>query len=190
MTTTLNSQLPWMASRACGFGAFVCFSAVAMLGLLAASGILRRAGSKRKPDVAAYHRVLALIGWPLIAAHALLLLADPWLHATLAQLAWPFRLHLGAAFWAGLAAPATAALAATSVTPWLQRRVRRVPGQRIHRVTSVAAYVLLSAHVLGAGTDVRRGIVHFAVVQAVALTALVFVARVVVPRLPARAASA
>lgn len=183
----MSNQLPWMISRACGFGAFVCFSAVAMLGLLAASGILRRAGSRRKPDVAAYHRVLALVGWPLLAAHALLLLADPWLHATLVDLAWPFRLNMNAAFWAGVAAPASAALGITAITPWLTRRIRRIPGPRVHRITSVVAYILLCAHVIGTGTDVQRGVVHFAVVQVVALTALVFVVRVVTPRVPQRA---
>ena len=176
-----------MISRACGFGAFVCFSAVAMLGLLAASGLLRRAGSRRKPDVAAYHRVLALVGWPLLGAHALLLLADPWLHATLTDLAWPFRLNMNAAFWAGVAAPASAALGITAITPWLTRRIRRIPGPRVHRITSVVAYTLLCAHVIGTGTDVQRGVVHFAVVQVVALTALMFVVRVVAPHVPQRA---
>lgn len=190
MTGDLHSQLPWMASRACGFGAFVAFSAVMMLGLLAASGILRRAGSRRTPDVTAFHRVLAMVGWPLIAAHALLLLADPWLHPTLGQVAWPFTLHLSAAFWAGLGAPAVAALAFTSISPLLQRRLRRLPGRGVHRATSMAAYVLLSAHIIGTGSDVRRGLVHFAVIQVLALTAIMVVVRVIVPRLPVRTASA
>ena len=71
MTSPLQSQFPWMLSRACGFGAFVAFTAVVVLGLLAASGLLRRLGSNRKPDVTALHRVLALIAWPLIAAHVI-----------------------------------------------------------------------------------------------------------------------
>src|SRR5947209_13047035 len=169
MGSSLNSQLPWMLSRACGFGAFAAFTGVVLLGLLAAGGVLRRLGIPRNAELTAFHRVLALIGWPLIAAHAALLLADPWLHATPAQIAWPFALHLRAHVFAGLGGCAVAVLALSSATPWLQRRARRVRWAAVHRVSGLAAYVLLSAHVLGTGTDVRHGIVRFAIVQALVL---------------------
>jgi predicted ferric reductase len=188
MSSSLDSQLAWMASRACGFGAFVTFSAVVMLGLLTASGLLRRAGSRRTTDLAAWHRVLALVGWPLIAAHGLLLLADPWLHPTLTQVAWPFAMHLHKAFWAGLGALATIALAVSTATPWLQRRLPAVPWPAVHRVASVMAYVLLSVHVIGAGSDTGGGLVRFAVVQVLAAAGLIAALRVVTPRLPVRAA--
>ena len=186
MTSPLQSQVPWMLSRACGFGAFVAFTAVVVLGLLAASGLLRRLGSNRRPDVTALHRVFALIAWPLIAAHALLLLADPWLHATVAQLAWPFSLHLKPRVFAGLGSFATAAFAATAVTPSLQRRIRRVPWRFVHRGGSLVAYPLLAAHVIGAGTDVRHGVIRFAIVQVLVVLAVIVLVRIAVARLPAR----
>jgi predicted ferric reductase len=182
MSSSLDSQLPWMASRACGLGAFVTFSAVVMLGLLAASGLLRRAGSRRTPELAAWHRVFALVGWPLLAAHALLLLADPWLHPTVMQLVWPFGLPMPRAFWAGFGAIATVVLAVSTATPWLQRRLRGVPWPAVHRVAGVTAYVLLSIHVVGAGSDTGRGLVRFAVVQVLALTGLLAAIRVVTLR--------
>ena len=190
MTSPLQSQVPWMLSRACGFGAFVAFTAVVVLGLLAASGLLRRLGSKSTPDVTAFHRVLALVAWPLIVAHALLLLADPWLHATVAQLAWPFSLHVNARVFTGLGIFAAAALAATAATPWLQRRIRRVPWRAVHRTGSLVAYPLLAAHVIGAGTDVRHGVVHFVIVQVLVVIGVVVAVRIVAPRLPERRVAA
>jgi predicted ferric reductase len=188
MSSSLDSQLAWMASRACGFGAFVTFSAVVMLGLLTASGLLRRAGSRRTTDLAAWHRVLALVGWPLIAAHGLLLLADPWLHPTVTQVAWPFGMHLHKACWAGFGAVTVVALALATATPWLQRRLRAVPWPAVHRIASVIAYAAMSVHVIGAGSDTGRGLVRFGVIQVLALTGLIAALRVVAPRLPPRAA--
>lgn len=185
MTSSLHDQLPWMASRACGFGAFLTFSAVVMLGLLAASGLVRRIGSRATPELTAFHRVLALVGWPLVAAHALLLLADPWLHPTLAQVAWPFALRMDRAFWAGLGTVAVVAMALATATPWLQRRVRSLPWPAVHRVASLAAYVVLSVHVIAAGSDTTRGLVRFAVIQVIVLAVLLGVVRALLPRVPA-----
>ena len=190
MSSPLDQQLPWMASRACGFGAFVTFSAVVLLGLLAASGVLRRLGSRATPELTAFHRVLALVGWPLVAAHALLLLADPWLHPTLGQVAWPFALRMDRAFWAGFGTLAAITMLLATVTPWLQRRLRAMPWPAVHRVASLAAYGLLSAHVILAGSDTREGLVRFAVVQVVVLAGLFAAVRTVAPRLPQRQRSA
>jgi predicted ferric reductase len=182
----LHSHLAWIVSRACGIGALVAFSAVFMLGLLAASGVLRRLGSKQTPAVTAFHRVLAYVSWPLIATHALVLLADPWLKPTPLELAWPFSLHMKAAFWAGLGLVATACFTLTTLTPWLAKHATRVPWQQVHRVASLAAYGLLCAHVLGAGTDFKHGAARLAVVQLFALAGVVVVLRVVIPLLPAQ----
>jgi predicted ferric reductase len=182
----LHSHLAWMISRACGIGALVAFSAVFMLGLLAASGVLRRVGSKQTPAVTAFHRVLAYVSWPLIAAHALVLLADPWLKPSPLQLAWPFSLHMKAAFWAGLGVVATACFMLTTLTPWLAKHATRVPWQQVHRVASLAAYCVLCGHVLGAGSDFGQGVARLAAIQLIALSGVFVVLRVVIPLLPAQ----
>jgi DMSO/TMAO reductase YedYZ heme-binding membrane subunit len=91
------------------------------------------------------------------------------------------------AFWAGFGVIATVVLAVSTATPRLQRRLRGGPWPAVHRIAGVMAYVVMSVHVVGAGSDTGRGLVRFAVIQVLALTGLVAAIRVVTPRLPARA---
>lgn len=138
----------WLASRAAGIVGFACLGLVAVLGLLSALKVLSpKANARLRP----YHERLALTGLGAIAAHGLLLLADPWLHPGVSGILIPFSMGYRP-IATGLGILAFYALCAFGLSYYQRRRVGARRWRSAHRFASVA-FVLGGIHALLAGTD-------------------------------------
>lgn len=138
----------WLASRAAGIVGFACLGLVAVLGLLSA---LKLFSPKTNARLRPYHERLALTGLGAIAAHGLLLLADPWLHPGVTGLLIPFTMGYRP-FATGLGILAFYALCAFGLSYYQRRRVGARRWRSAHRFASLA-FVLGGVHALLAGTD-------------------------------------
>jgi sulfoxide reductase heme-binding subunit YedZ len=138
---------------------------VAML-LISGSVILGLAmGARMVPqrlrrDAVAVHQYLALIALGAIAAHGLLLAADPWLKAGLKGIAVPFAIGYRP-LWTGLGILGGYLAAILGLSFYVRRKIGARLWRRMHNFT-VVAYVLSLAHALGSGTDTSIALVRYA----------------------------
>jgi methionine sulfoxide reductase heme-binding subunit len=140
----------WLASRAAGIVGFVCLGLVAVLGLLSA---LKLFSPKTNARLRPYHERLALTGLAAIAAHGLLLLADPWLNPGVTGLLIPFTMGYRP-IATGLGIIAFYCLCAFGLSYYQRRRIGARRWRSAHRFASVA-FILGTIHALMAGTDAR-----------------------------------
>ena len=148
-TVTVAQDVFWLASRAAGVVALVSMSASVLLGLAVSARLPRAAAARRR--MLGLHETVALTGLGAIAAHALLLLGDPWLHPGVAGIAVPFALGYRPLFTGlGIVGGYLAALLGLSF--YARRRIGARLWRRLHRLT-IVVYALALVHVLGAGTD-------------------------------------
>jgi methionine sulfoxide reductase heme-binding subunit len=139
----------WLASRASGVVALGLVTASVGIGLLMASNLLRRPGSKRV--LVKLHEHLALTGLVAIAVHGITLLGDSWLKPGISGVTVPFVMSYRPLFTGlGIVAGYLAALLGLSF--YARRRIGTRLWRKLHRATS-AVYVLGVVHALGAGTD-------------------------------------
>ena len=139
----------WLVSRSAGIVALVAVTLSVILGLLMANGLPRRRGMKGK--LLRAHEALALAGLFALAVHGVTLLGSRFLHASIADLAVPFRLSYRPAFTGiGILAGYLAAILGLSF--YARRRIGAKLWRRLHRWT-VAVWMLSVVHTLGAGTD-------------------------------------
>lgn len=173
----------WIVARAAGLVAFGLLTLSVWLGLAMSTRIL---GPRRQKSLFAWHRTLVSTGLSMLGLHVGAVLLDPVLHFGFASafvpLAAPWR---PAAVGAGVVAGWLSAMLAVSF------RLRRWIGQRGWRrlhYASFAAFGLLIAHALAAGTDLAgmRG----PIVAAVALGPVLWLgfARLLLPRTSPRGA--
>ncbi len=148
----------WLAGRSAGL--------VAML-LVTALGDPRPGdGRARDPAHAggatrcALHQHLALIALGAIAAHGLLLAADPWLKAGAKGILVPFAIGYRP-LWTGLGIIGGYLAAILGLSFYVRRRIGARLWRRMHRFT-VVVYVLALAHALGSGTDASIPVVRYA----------------------------
>jgi methionine sulfoxide reductase heme-binding subunit len=139
----------WIASRAAGVVALALVSASVLLGLAMAARLPRAPAWRRR--VLGLHEQIALTALCAIAAHALLLLGDPWLHPGLAGIALPFRLQYRPLF-TGLGILGGYLTTLLTLSFYVRRRIGVRLWRRLHRLTP-AVYALAVVHVLGAGSD-------------------------------------
>jgi sulfoxide reductase heme-binding subunit YedZ len=140
----------WLASRAAGIVGFVALGVVALLGLVSALKLLSPATNAR---LRPWHERLAITGLVAIAAHGLLLLADPWLHPGVTGILVPFTMGYRP-LWTGLGVIAFYCLAAFGLSFYQRRRIGARRWRSAHRFASIA-FVLGGIHALMAGTDAR-----------------------------------
>lgn len=166
---SLAPQAFWLASRAAGIVAILLLSSSVLLGLAMAARVPARPSARRA--MAGLHQQIALTALAAVAAHALLLVGDPWLHPGAAGIAVPFALPYRRPFTGvGILGGYLAAL--TGLSFFARRRIGARRWRSLHRLT-VVAYALAVVHVLGAGTDAGApwlmGVVGVPAAAAVAL---------------------
>ena len=138
----------WLAGRSAGFVALALITCSVILGLAMAA---RAIPPSRRRDAVRLHQHLALIALGAIAAHGLLLAADPWLKAGLKGIVVPFAIGYRP-LWTGLGIVAGYLAAILALSFYVRRKIGVRLWRRMHRFT-VVVYVLALGHSLGSGTD-------------------------------------
>ena len=164
----------WLAARASGLVALGLVTASVALGLLMASGLLRRPGLKR--SLLAVHEHTALVALGAMVVHGATLLADRWLHPGLGGVLVPFTMAYRTAF-TGLGIIAAYLAALLGLSFYARRGIGARRWRKAHRLT-VVVYVLAVVHALGAGTDGGATWLRVAIIATAAPIAWLFVARV------------
>jgi methionine sulfoxide reductase heme-binding subunit len=177
MITAVASRDPfdytwWLASRAAGIVGFIALGLVAVLGLLSA---LKVFSPKTNARLRPYHERLALTGLAAIAAHGLLLLADPWLNPGVSGLLIPFTMGYRP-IATGLGIIAFYCLCAFGLSYYQRRRIGARRWRSAHRVASIA-FVLGGLHALLAGTDAHSPLLLGTIIGFFALVTILGAAR-------------
>jgi len=128
--------------------AYLLLSASVVLGLGMA---LRLTPGRLTPTLRAVHERVALIALGGVAAHALLLLGDPWLRPGPSGVLVPFTMDYRPV-WTGLGILAADLTAGLSLTYHARRRIGARRWRSAHRLIPVA-WAMAAVHVIGAGTD-------------------------------------
>jgi hypothetical protein len=173
----------WLVARSAGLVAFGILTLSVWLGLAMSTTLL---GARRQKTLFGWHQTLAWTGLSMLGLHVAAVLADPTLHFGLPAALVPF-----VAPWQ------PGAIAAGVVAGWLSLmlavsfRLRRWIGQkgwrRLH-YASFAAFLLSLGHALAAGSDLKG--VGGPLLTAIAAGPVLWLvlARILMPRAPARAA--
>jgi sulfoxide reductase heme-binding subunit YedZ len=147
----------WLAGRSAGFVAMLLITVSVILGLSMAARVMP---TRWRRDAMALHQHLSLMGLTAIAAHGLLLAADPWLKAGASGITVPFALGYRP-FWTGLGIIGGYLAAILALSFYARRKIGGRLWRRMHRFT-VVAYVLSLAHAVGSGTDASIPLVRYA----------------------------
>jgi sulfoxide reductase heme-binding subunit YedZ len=147
----------WLAGRSAGMVAMLLIACSVILGLAMAA---RSIPSRRRRDAVRLHQHLALIALGAIAAHGLLLAADPWLKAGVRGIVVPFAIGYRP-LWTGLGIVGGYLAAILGLSFYVRRRIGARLWRQMHRFT-VVVYVLALAHALGSGTDASIPVVRYA----------------------------
>jgi len=163
----------WLASRASGTVALVMVTASVLIGLLMASGLLRRPGLKR--NLVAVHEHAALVALVLIAVHGITLLGDRTLHPGPVGILVPLATRYRPGYTAlGILSGYVAA--ALGLSFYLRRRIGGRRWRQLHRFT-VVAYLLGVTHAIGAGSDASIPAVRYGLVASALPAAALFLIR-------------
>ena len=165
----MEEHLFWIASRAAGVAALLLSSAAVGVGLTMGGRLVKGRGL----DLRAAHEALSLATLIAIAVHALALLGDAYLNASVLDIAIPFVSGYKEP-WMSVGIVAGWALVALGVSYYFRARIGPARWRRLHRWTALA-WLLGIAHSLGTGTD--AGTAWFLVCTAIAVVpALVLLA--------------
>jgi len=162
----------WLAGRSAGVVAMLLVTISVMIGLALAARVLP---ARWRRGAAATHQHLALIALGAIAAHGLLLAADPWLKAGVQGITVPFALAYRP-LWTGLGIVGGYLAAVLALSFYVRRRIGGRLWRRMHRFTMLA-YVLSLAHSLGAGTDASIPLVREAMLASALPVLFLFTVR-------------
>lgn len=141
-------SLIWITTRAAGTAALIASSASVMLGLALAGRL--PSGRGRLGDARVLHQTLGIATLTALAIHLITLALDPWLQASVVDLAVPFAMDYRTV-WTGLGVIAAYGLLVLGLSGYLRRRIGR-RWNVIHRFTAVA-WAMSVAHTLGSGSD-------------------------------------
>lgn len=185
----MSAQAPsnyvwWLAGRSAGLVALALITASVILGLSMAARVLP---ARRRGGAGRLHQHLSLIALGAIAAHGLLLAADPWLKAGLGGITVPFTMGYRPV-WTGLGIIGGYLAALLALSFYARRRIGARNWRRMHRLT-VLAYVLALAHSVGSGTDAAIPAVRLAMLASALPVLALFALRTVRTR-PAPASRA
>jgi sulfoxide reductase heme-binding subunit YedZ len=157
MTQRPANYIWWLAGRSAGMVAMLLITASVMLGLAMAARVVPR---RWRSDAVRLHQHLALVSLAAIAAHGLLLAADPWLKAGVKGIVLPFAIGYRP-LWTGLGILGAYLAAILGLSFYVRRRIGARLWRRMHRFI-VLVYVLALAHALGSGTDAAIPAVRYA----------------------------
>ncbi len=174
----------WLASRSAGIVAYVLLSLGVVIGLAMA---LRLAPVRLRGALRLGHERIALLALAAIAAHGLLLLGDPWLRPTIAQLVLPLSLDYRP-FWTALGICAADLAAVLSLSYYARRRIGSRRWRQAHRLIPIA-WGLAALHVIGAGTDAGQLWLQAVLAATIAAIISLLAARLVVAQPRARSAA-
>ena len=144
-----GTHLFWLGSRSLGIVAMLLSSLSVGLGLAMSTRIGRKPGANARFKVV--HEALALVSLVAIAGHGLLLLGDPFLHPTVAQITVPFLLDRDP-LWTGVGIITGWLALAFTLSFYLRKRIGTRRWRQLHRWT-ILVFVFGVAHTLGTGTD-------------------------------------
>jgi methionine sulfoxide reductase heme-binding subunit len=147
LATAVGPHVFWIISRAAGTAALVLSSLSVCLGLLMGGRLLRRRGT----ELRVAHEALALGTLGTLLVHGLSLLADGYLHPSLADIAVPF-LSSYKTLWTAAGIVAFWILLALGISFYARARIGQERWRLLHRFTALA-WVLGVAHSLGEGSD-------------------------------------
>ena len=136
----------WLAGRSAGIVAMLLITCSVILGLAMAARVIP---PRWRRDAVRVHQHLALIALGAIAAHGLLLAADPWLKAGLKGIVVPFAIGYRP-LWTGLGILGGYLAAILALSFYVRRRIGARLWRRMHRFT-VMVYVLALVHCAGIG---------------------------------------
>jgi len=143
----------WLVSRASGTVALLLVTVSVLMGLLMASGLLKRPGLKR--SLVAVHEHVALVALVSIAVHGIALLGDRSINPGPLGVLLPFDMAYRPVY-TGLGIISGYLIAALALSFYARKRIGGGRWRRLHRWT-VLAYVLGVAHSIGAGSDASLG---------------------------------
>jgi len=162
----------WLAGRSAGVVALILITASVLLGLAMAARVLP---ARHRRGAAKLHQPLALVALAAIAAHGLLLAADPWLKAGPQGILIPFKLGYRP-LWTGMGIIGGYLAAVLALSFYVRRRIGTRVWRQMHRLT-VLVYVLAVAHTLGSGTDASIPLVRYFVLASVLPVLFLFALR-------------
>lgn len=146
------SPTMWYLTRMMAVAAYVSLTLSVVFGML--RGIARKAGEHLTWVVDELHQFLATMTGVLVVGHLTTLVLDPFLPFSvlnvLEPLNEPYR-----PFAVGLGVAALYAMAALLLSSWLRRHLSYRFWRGLHYV-SFAAFILVTAHGLLAGSDARE----------------------------------
>jgi sulfoxide reductase heme-binding subunit YedZ len=147
MHTALTPHIFWITSRAAGFAALILASLAVSLGLLMSTKLLKGKGV----DLRVTHEILSLSTIVAIVVHAVALLGDSFLNASILDISIPF-VSSYKSVWTTLGIVSGWSLILLGLSYYARRAIGAVRWRKLHRFTALAWLVGL-AHSLGEGTD-------------------------------------
>jgi predicted ferric reductase len=177
----------WLASRAAGVTAYVAVTLEIVFGLFLSTGAADRwIARARSVEI---HRFLSVAALALVAAHALVLLADRFVHFDVLDAIVPFVAPYRP-FAVGLGVLAAYAAIVVHASFGLRRQIGQRAWRLLHYLSFVV-FVLATAHGLLAGSDARSPSMRIAYASSTAVVLALLAYRVVevgrarAPRVPA-----
>jgi sulfoxide reductase heme-binding subunit YedZ len=144
-----TSESIWVIARATGTAALVALVLSVLSGAALRSGALGWLSHNR--GVRAIHDLTSVLWIPLVVAHIVALLLDPYAKVGLADLIVPFQVGYGR-LAIGLGTISAQLIGVVLVSTWLRSRLTQRGWLLIHRLSYVA-FIGAFAHGLMAGTD-------------------------------------
>ena len=145
----MTAESIWVVARATGTAALVALALSVLSGAALRSGALGWLSHNR--GVRAVHDLTSVLWIPLVIAHIVALLLDPYAKVGLADLLIPFQVSYGRVA-AGLGTISAQLIFVVLVSTWLRAHLTHGGWVAIHRLSYVA-FVGAFAHGLLAGTD-------------------------------------
>jgi predicted ferric reductase len=146
-----DGAAPWLASRAAGVTAYVALTLEIVLGLFLSTGAADRWIARARS--VEMHRFLSTAALALVAAHALVLLADRFVRFDVLDVAVPFVARYRP-FAVGLGLIAAYAAVVVHKSFALRRQIGQRTWRRLHHLSFVV-FVLATTHGLLAGSDAQ-----------------------------------
>jgi sulfoxide reductase heme-binding subunit YedZ len=146
-TALTHTHLFWITSRAAGTLALLFSSIAVGLGLSMSLKLVR----SRAADLRVVHEALSLATMVALAVHAVSLLGDAYLKASVADIAVPFASGYREP-WMAVGIVSGWAMLLLGLSYYLRRWIGAARWRSMHRFTSVA-WLLGVVHSLGEGTD-------------------------------------
>jgi sulfoxide reductase heme-binding subunit YedZ len=145
----ITAEAVWVIARATGTAALVALVLSVLSGAALRSGALGWLSHNR--GVRAVHDLTSVLWIPLVIAHIVALLLDPYAKVGLADLIIPFQVSYGR-LAIGLGTISAQLIGVVLLSTWMRSRLTQKTWLAVHRLSYVA-FIGAFAHGLMAGTD-------------------------------------